>query len=63
MKIVVDHATCQGHARCFALDPDLFALDDDGYSAIDEETVPPGREDLARRAIGGCPERAITIKE
>ena len=61
MKVTVDHAKCQGHARCHATSPELFPIDDDGYSAIDEVEVPAGQEGLARKGAAGCPERAITI--
>ena len=61
MKLTVDHAKCQGHARCYAVSPELFPIDDDGYSAIDEVEVPAGQEDLAGKGAAGCPERAITV--
>ncbi len=60
MRIRVDRAKCQGHALCAAAAPDLFTLDDDGYSNVGEIDVPPGMEDLARRGALACPERAIT---
>ena len=41
MRLIVNRSLCQGHARCAAVDPELFVLDEDGYIAIDEATVPP----------------------
>ena len=61
MRLTVDHAKCQGHARCHAISAELFPIDDDGYSAIDEVEVPAGQEDLARKGAAGCPERAIML--
>ena len=62
MKIHVDPALCQGHNRCAALAPDLFDLDDDGYSsAAGDGTVPADRVDVAGLAVDNCPEQAITI--
>ena len=61
MKIHVDRTKCSGHALCASMEPELFTLDDDGYSNIDELDVPPGMEDRARRGMLACPERAITI--
>jgi ferredoxin len=61
MKIVIDQDKCRGHARCNALAPDLFELDDLGYVAIAELGVPEGSEQAARDGARGCPERAITI--
>jgi len=63
MKIRIKKTACVGHARCAAVAPDLFVLDDDGYIAQEEFEVPPGKEDLARRGARACPERIITIEE
>ena len=60
MKIAVDEERCQGHARCFAIAPDLFNVDDYGQSSVvGDGTGPPEREDVARLAIANCPELAI----
>ena len=60
MEVRVDAAKCQGHARCHALVPELFAVDDYGMSSvIGDGTVPDGLEDRARLAIANCPEFAI----
>lgn len=61
MRIRVDGAMCQGHALCAAAAQDLYTLDDDGYSNVDRLEVPAGMEDLARRGLQSCPERAISI--
>lgn len=61
MKIVIDMSRCTGHARCAAVAPELFDLDDNGYIAFAEKTVAPGLEDLARRGSRACPERIIQI--
>lgn len=61
MKVTVDKTLCSGHARCNAVDEDLFPLDDLGYVELDDPEVPDGREGLARRGADACPERALTI--
>jgi len=63
MKISIDHETCTGHGRCYALAPELFDADDEGYGRVLDAsgTVPLDLEDAARRAAGNCPERAITL--
>jgi len=63
MRIVLDSDACQGHGRCYALAPDLFDTDDDGYSVllVDGE-VPEALQDAARLAADNCPEFAITIE-
>jgi len=63
VKIHVDPQLCQGHALCNAAQPDLFTLDDDGYSNVGVRDVPAGLEEAARRGMLSCPERAITIEE
>jgi ferredoxin len=65
VKIVVDSNRCQGHGRCYDLAPDVFGADDDGYVVLllPEGEVPAGLEAHARRAVGNCPERALTITD
>jgi ferredoxin len=61
VKIQIDRSVCQGHAQCAATVPELYTLDDDGYSNVDQLEVPAGLEDQARRGAQTCPERAIQI--
>jgi len=63
MKVRVDSAKCQGHARCNAIAPRVFDLDEDGYSVVRSETVSPELEEDARRGADSCPEQAIVIEE
>lgn len=63
MKIRINKAACVGNARCAAVSEELFPLDEDGYIAVEEVDVPPGKEDLARRGARACPERIIIIEE
>jgi ferredoxin len=63
MKIVINREKCVGHARCAAVAPALFALDAEGYIAVDGFEVPRGQEDLARKGARACPERVISVQE
>jgi ferredoxin len=63
MRIQVNVARCSGHARCIAVAPDVFQLNDDGYNDTPEAIVVEGQEKQARRGAMACPERAITIIE
>jgi ferredoxin len=63
MKIRINKAMCVGNARCAAVAPQLFPLDDDGYISVEEIDVPTGMEELARRGAKACPERIIVIEE
>jgi ferredoxin len=60
MRISIDPSLCQGHARCAALAPELFDLDENGFGVVRPgcEHVPDG--DLqALLAVDNCPEQAI----
>jgi ferredoxin len=64
MGVQVDRDKCQGHNRCYALAPELFEIDEYGYSSeVDGGVVPEGLEDKARLAVGNCPEYAISFVE
>lgn len=63
MIIRIDKARCTGNARCWAVAPELYPLDDEGYIASEGFTVAAGQEDLARRGARACPERAIEVIE
>jgi ferredoxin len=62
MRISVDAQRCSGHARCNAAAPDIYELNDDGYSAIRQLDVPAGMEAAASAGAAVCPEQAITIE-
>lgn len=63
MKIRIDKAKCVGNARCAAVAPELFPLNDDGYIAVEEIDVPAGMEQAALRGAQACPERIIVVEE
>ena len=63
MHIVYDREKCQGHGRCYALAPELFDADDEGYSIV----VVSGElteEQLAaaQLAADNCPEYALSVE-
>jgi ferredoxin len=62
MKLTIDTAKCSGHARCYAVAPDVFDIDDLGYAVpVDREVTEPLDEDIAA-GIAACPERAISVR-
>ena len=64
LKVRIDREKCQGHARCFALAPELFELDELGNGRErGGGTVVPGLEDKAYLARANCPEFAIEVIE
>ena len=62
MRIVLNREACQGHNRCYALAPELFDVDEEGYAVllVDGE-VPVALASKASLAASNCPEYAITI--
>ncbi|GAA2737466.1 ferredoxin [Actinocorallia aurantiaca] len=62
MKVRVDPERCQGHTLCSMIAPRMFELDDvDGHASAVEEKVPADQEAKANKAVGSCPERAISV--
>jgi ferredoxin len=60
----VDPGRCQGHARCAAVAPELFAIDELGNGReLGDGLVPSGLEGKAWLARANCPEIAIEITE
>lgn len=62
MRVIANHALCQGHARCEDLCPEVFATDAvEGKVVIVQEEVPPALEDKVRLAVRNCPEGALRV--
>lgn len=63
MRIVLDNDRCQGHGRCYALAPELFGCDDEGYAVLlVDGDIDPSAEADAQLAVDSCPEFAITLE-
>ncbi len=63
MKASVDPAKCQGHARCFAIAPEVFQQDESGYAFTTGDDVPAELEEKVWEAELNCPERAISVSD
>lgn len=62
LQIQLDRERCHGHARCWAICPEVFDIDDDTQQAILLRTSADGDlESLVREAVSECPEQAISI--
>lgn len=62
MRILLDNEKCQGHGRCYALAPELFESDEEGYSVLKVDgEVPSDLEEKAQLAADNCPEFAIEV--
>lgn len=64
MRVSVDNSRCEAQGQCEAVAPDLFTLDEDGYSNIGQgKEVPAGMEADAREGVTACPMAALSIDE
>jgi ferredoxin len=63
MKVRLERSKCVGHAQCYAVDPDLFPIDDAGYSILEEHEVKPEDEAQTRDGVAACPELALVLEE
>jgi ferredoxin len=61
MRVRVDEDVCAGFGRCNERLPEVFGLNDIGFSVVQGDgLVPPQFEDVARLAIASCPTHAIS---
>jgi ferredoxin len=64
ITVRVDPDRCQGHARCSALAPELFELDEFGNARQTlKGCIPSELVDKAYMARANCPEEAIILIE
>jgi ferredoxin len=62
MKVRLDASKCAGHAQCYAVDPDLFPIDDGGYSTLKPHVVAPEDAEATLQGVAACPELALIIE-
>ena len=60
MALTIDTNRCQGHGRCALINPGLFDVNDDGYGVVLTPEPEGDAKADADRAIGNCPEQAIS---
>ena len=63
MRVRLEKSKCVGHAQSYAVDPDLFPIDESGYSILEDHEVPAEDADLIRDGVASCPEMALVIDE
>ena len=63
VRVRLEKSKCVGHAQCYAVDPDLFPIDESGYSILEEHEVSPEDAELIRDGVASCPEMALVIEE
>jgi ferredoxin len=63
MRVRVDHDACEANAVCMGIAPTVFEVDDDDTLHILMEEVPEELHDAVRRAVDGCPKRALYLSD
>lgn len=63
MKVRLEQSKCVGHAQCYAVDAELFPIDESGYSILEERAVRPEDEQLTRDGVAACPELALILED
>ncbi|MDP3135121.1 MAG: ferredoxin [Burkholderiaceae bacterium] len=62
MKIRIDLERCKGHQACLRAAPQVFRINDEGFSQLaNGDTVPPDMYEDVLIAADNCPEFAIEI--
>jgi ferredoxin len=63
VKVRLEQAKCVGHAQCYAVDQELFPIDDSGYSILEAHDVRPEDEQATRDGVAACPELALILED
>lgn len=61
VEIAIETGRCMGHARCNAVAPHAFDLDDEGYAIVTADAAKASVAEL-HEAAASCPEKAITVQ-
>lgn len=59
MRIAIDPAACDGLGMCAHLAPEVIEVDPWGYPVVASDELKGVAAEQARRAIRGCPRRAL----
>ncbi|MEV6859763.1 ferredoxin [Streptosporangium subroseum] len=62
VRVRRDPSACYGHALCNAQAPQVYPIDEEGFSTVTEKLVPPDLAELAKRGADACPESAIRLE-
>jgi ferredoxin len=63
MKVVVDYNLCESNAKCMAVAPSVFLVDEDDVLTVLMEHPPEELRDQVELAVQKCPKAAISIVE
>lgn len=60
-RLRIDPVACDGIGMCIHLAPDVITVDPWGYPVIDSQLLEGERLKQARKAVRGCPKRALFL--
>lgn len=64
MRVELNRERCSGHARCFAVAPEVFDIDEDGFCLpLPNGPLSSDLEAAARNGVDACPENALRLLE
>ncbi|KAF0969849.1 MULTISPECIES: ferredoxin [Gordonia] len=63
MRLRLDRERCVGHAQCHATAPEFFPIDDEGFSVVEDQSVPDDELPVVRAGVNACPERALILDD
>ena len=63
MRVSVDRERCEGHARCQAIAPDVFELDENSTSRVRFDPIPKLFASQALAGVRACPVAALSADE
>lgn len=63
MRVTIDASRCLGNARCMAAAPEVFDVDDDGFSSVLDQHPAASLHDRVRLAARSCPTGAISVAD
>ena len=64
MRVEADWDECESNAVCTGIAPDVFELDDDdNLNILNTGEIPKEDEERVRRAVNGCPKRALYVRD
>ena len=63
IKVKVNVGGCVGHARCEAVAPEVYKLDDNGFNTTPCKIIDKTLKAQEVRGARSCPEQIITVEE
>ncbi|HZP15579.1 MAG TPA: ferredoxin [Nocardioides sp.] len=64
MKLRVHPGRCEGHGACYFVDPDIFPLDEDGLTAVQDGTeITEAQLQAAAEGVAACPVLALDLEK